>query len=144
LDDGKGQQQYQTANEQVEHGWIRPTHGVPVIRLDTAGDSDQHRAETESKGDIAPPVDTALMAFAVVPQLAVGPERSEHSDPNVAPEPKSPVNTCQQTTGAQSDEIAGKVGHLIDAQGHSTLPLWERVGQDRHRICGEHRTADSL
>ncbi len=74
-------EQNEPADKQAVHRRTRPAHGVPVVRLDAVGDRDQHGAKAEGEGDVAPPVDTAGLPFAVVAKLAVGPHRSENTPP---------------------------------------------------------------
>ena len=96
------------------------------------------------EGDVAPPVDAAGLPFAVVTQLAVGPHRSEDPDRHVDPEHRAPIEGREQAAGRQADELAGERGDLVDAEREAALIDWKRVGQDRGRVRGQHRTADRL
>ena len=69
--------------------------------------------------------------------------------------PNTPTGTFTQNTarqshaassppGDQTDELPGERGDLVDAEREAALVGRERVGEDRGRVRGEHRSADGL
>ena len=121
-----------------------PAHGVVPVGLDAHGDADQDGAQADREGDVAPPVDPARVPLAVVPELAVGPQRAEHAHWHVDPEHRPPVDRGQQAAGHQADELAGQPGHLVGAQREAAPVGRECVGQDRGRVRHQHGAADGL
>ena len=126
------------------HAGVGPAHRMVLVRMHAIGGADEHGPEADGESDVAPPVDTAAMALAVVAQFAVGPERAEDADRHVDPEDGPPVDGSEDASGGQPDELPGEGGDLIDAQCQAALLKRKGVGQDGRRIGREHRPADGL
>jgi hypothetical protein len=114
------------------------------VGLNAVGDGDQHRAQADGEGDVAPPVDARGVALAVVAQLQVCPDGAVDADRHVDPEHPAPVDGGQQATRDQPDEHAGQARDLVRAEREATLLGREGVGQDRGRVRHQHGPADGL
>ena len=121
-----------------------PAGRVTAVWLDAAGDRDEDRGQAHGERDVAPPVDAAAVPFAGVAQAPVCPDGAEDSDGHVHPEHRPPVPCGQQSPGHQADELSRQRSHLVEAEREATPVRRERIGENRRRVRGQHRSADGL
>src|SRR5450759_1104903 len=144
LDDAEDGQHDGTADEGTEHPRVGPPHDVAGVRLDPVRDGDQDRDETDPEGEVAPPVDAAVVAHPVVVELEVGPYGAEEADRYGHQEHQVPVDWREDPPDDQAQEGPGDGRDHVEPQGQAALVDRERIGDDRVRVAHQQGAPDAL
>ena len=128
-----------------EYTRAAPGHQVAAIRLDAVVDADEDQDEADGEGDVAPPVEPAVLLLdAHVLEAEIRPHRADDADWNVDPEDQVPVDVGQEAADDEPEELPGNCRHDVDAEREAALFGRKHVDQDCRRRRGQHGAADPL